>query len=211
MLLTQIQSILNPINTGALPGWEAHKTMAPPSRRPSPTYEAEKKTAKQSAVLALFYPKNNGEAHIVLTQRPVYAGAHSGQISFPGGQVEPQDVDYQATALREANEEVGIITDDVLVGGQLSELYIPPSNFLVFPFVGFLDYCPVFFPDSKEVVNIIELSVPDLLNDSYLSTESIVANNIFRFTTPCFNFNGTVVWGATAMMLAEIKWLLSRG
>jgi 8-oxo-dGTP pyrophosphatase MutT (NUDIX family) len=141
-------------------------------------------------------------------QRPEYDGTHSGQVSFPGGKVEEFDEDRIATALREAREEVRIIPEEVTILGQLSELYIPPSNFLVFPIVGYSNKRPDFIPDEREVVDIIELPLAEILKPENIGTTSIVANKIFRFDSPTFVFNERIVWGATAMMLAELKVLL---
>lgn len=190
-----------------LPAWEAHKIMAPPSRLPTPNYDEKKKQARVGCVLALLYPVD-GILHTVLTQRPEYDGAHSGQISFPGGKVEEYDTDYVGTALREAHEEVNIQAEDVTILGQLSDLYIPPSNFLVFPVVGYSTKRPDFIADAREVVDIIELPLVEILNGENITTTSIVANKIFRFDSPTFVFNERIVWGATAMMLAELKYLL---
>lgn len=190
-----------------LPAWEAHKIMAPPSRLPTPNYDEKKKQARVGCVLALLYPVD-GILHTVLTQRPEYDGAHSGQISFPGGKVEEYDTDYVGTALREAHEEVNIQAEDVTILGQLSDLYIPPSNFLVFPVVGYSAKRPDFIPDEREVVDIIELQLEEILKPENIGTTSIVANKIFRFDSPTFVFNERIVWGATAMMLAELKYLL---
>ncbi len=190
-----------------LPAWEAHKIMAPPSRLPTPNYDEKKKQARVGCVLALLYPVD-GILHTVLTQRPEYDGAHSGQISFPGGKVEEYDTDYVGTALREAHEEVNIQAEDVTILGQLSDLYIPPSNFLVFPVVGYSAKRPDFIADAREVVDIIELPLVEILNGENITTTSIVANKIFRFDSPTFVFNEHIVWGATAMMLAELKYLL---
>ncbi len=192
-----------------LPGWVAHQLMAPPARRGITTedYEERKKTARLGSVLILFFPVD-GVLHLVLTQRPEYDGTHSGQVSFPGGKMEEFDKDYVATALREANEEVNINPEDVDVLGQLTDLYIPPSNFLVFPVVGFMDKRPDFIPEEREVVEIIELPVSELLKEENLGESSILMNKIFRFNSPAFVFDGRIVWGATAMMLAELRELL---
>ena len=106
--------------------------------------------AKKSAVLVLFYLKE-GELFLALMQRPTYDGKHSGQISFPGGKHEKSDKNSVETALREANEEVGIISNDVEVVGQLSNVYIPVSQFIVTPVVGVINYLPNFKLDNHEV------------------------------------------------------------
>jgi 8-oxo-dGTP pyrophosphatase MutT (NUDIX family) len=122
--------------TQELPGEKAHLEAAPFR---SLRLEKEGVKARESAVLVLCYPKNK-ESYIVLIQRPEYDGAHSGQIALPGGKVEKTDTDIVHTALREANEEVGIVINDVEVVGQLTEIYIPVSNFKVTPVIGFVDY-----------------------------------------------------------------------
>lgn len=192
-----------------LPGWAAHQLMAPPARRDltAEMYEERKKTARLGSVLVLFYPVNN-VLHLALMQRPEYDGTHSGQVSFPGGKMEEFDKDYVATALREANEEVNINPDDVDVLGQLTDIYIPPSNFLVFPVVGFIDKRPNFIPEEREVVEVIELPVSELLKEENLGESSILMNKIFRFNSPAFTFDSRIVWGATAMMLAELRAIL---
>ena len=163
--------------------------------------------AKKSAVLILFYLKGN-DPHIVLIQRPVYEGAHSGQIAFPGGKVEEEDRDIVATALREANEEVGVVIKDVEVIGRLTDMYIPVSNFLVTPVVGFVDYLPHFIPDTREVAEIFNLKIEELTNVEELETTKVKLANKLAVKAPCFNFNGKIVWGATAVMLNELRWIL---
>lgn len=195
-----------------LPGWEAHQHMAPPARRniTAEMYEEKKKTARLGCVLVLFYPIDT-IPHIALMQRPEYDGTHSGQISFPGGKVEEYDENYIATALREAKEEVNIDPHSVNVIGQLSELYIPPSNFLVFPIVGYMEDRPDFIPEEREVVEVIELPISELLKDENLTESKITHNKVFTFESPAFSFAGRIVWGATAMMLMELREILREG
>ena len=163
--------------------------------------------AKKSAVLILFYLKEN-EPHITLIQRPVYDGAHSGQIAFPGGKVEDADKDIFYTALREASEEIGIIMNDIEVVGRLTDMYIPVSNFLVTPVVGFVNYMPGFIPDEREVAEIIDLKIADLTVVKKLKTTKVNFANNKIVNVPCFDFEGKIVWGATAVMLNELRWVL---
>ncbi len=171
------------------------------------TDEEELSSARESAVLILFYPKDN-ETHIVLMQRPKYNGTHSGQVALPGGKVEESDKDVVHTALREANEEVGIIMEDVVVIGQLTEIYIPVSNFKVAPVVGAVDYYPDFVIDEREVEELIELKLSDLTGVKVLMETKIKFSDNRILKTPCFNFNDKIVWGATAIMLNELRWIL---
>ena len=156
----------------------------------------------EAAVLVLLYKKNN-TWHIPLIQRTIDNHAHSGQISLPGGRYEETDRNLMHTALRETEEEIGVAQDDIEILGQLTPIYIPPSNFNVAPFVGvFKNGLPVFTPDKKEVDHIINISYNSLCNPQHIATDSFHVRDM-RFTTPCFKINGYTIWGATAMMLNE--------
>lgn len=160
--------------------------------------------AKPSSVLLLLYPVGE-EVYIVFIQRPDYGGVHSGQISLPGGKREPGDEDLASTALRESEEEVGIIRERVRILGQLSDLYIPPSRYLVSPFVGYCTAKPDFEKDPQEVEEIIEVKIRDLFSESaYQVTRHKVGLGI-RVKAPAFVVDGNVIWGATAMILSEFK------
>ena len=163
--------------------------------------------ARKSGVLILFYLKEN-EPHIVLIQRPIYEGAHSGQIALPGGKIEETDQDIVHTALREANEEVGIIMEDVEVVGKLTDMFIPVSNFLVTPVVGFIDYTPTFIPNKREVAEVIELKLAHLTIVEELTMNKVKLTNGLTMKVPTFEFNQKNVWGATAVILNELRWVL---
>jgi 8-oxo-dGTP pyrophosphatase MutT (NUDIX family) len=192
-----------------LPGEEAHAAMAP-YKRPSALEVKFKKEIihpKISAVALLLYPKEN-DIRFVLTQRPEYDGTHSGQISFPGGKLEEQDPTLKHTALRETKEEIGVDEDQLNVLGELTQVYIPPSNFLVTPFLTYSDFTPK-FSLNHEVMTIIEPSISDLMNDkNIISTK--VNTKYGNFKVPAFNFNNHIVWGATALMLSEFKEVVKR-
>ncbi|OFY92830.1 MAG: hypothetical protein A3K10_14520 [Bacteroidetes bacterium RIFCSPLOWO2_12_FULL_31_6] len=188
-----------------LPGKIAHIEVAP-YRRVDFT-EADIANAKKSGVLILFYLKNN-EIYLALTQRYEYEGKHSGQISFPGGKVEKTDKDIYHTALREANEEIGVIMEDVEVIGQLSNVFIPVSNFIVFPVIGFINYLPKFYIDNNEVEELIELKLSDLINTKELVENEVKLANKIKLKVPSFVFNEKIIWGATALMLNELRHLL---
>ncbi len=188
-----------------LPGKLAQIEAIPYRKIDYGTFNVER--AKKSAILILFFLKEN-QPYIVLIQRPKYNGAHSGQIAFPGGKVEESDKNIVHTALREANEEIGVVMDDVDVVGQLTDMYIPVSNFLVAPVVGFVDYMPNFIPEEREVAEIINLKVADLNSVNKLSTAKVNFANNKIVNVPCFDFDGKIVWGATAVMLNELRWIL---
>jgi 8-oxo-dGTP pyrophosphatase MutT (NUDIX family) len=125
-------------------------------------------------------------------------------VSFPGGGAEPEDTDLVQTALREAFEEIGVPADRVRVLGKLSELYIPPSNFLVTPVVGYLDFRPDFIADTEEVDHIIEVPLTELLSPNCLTEKEIVIFPDVRLNVPCYYARENIIWGATAMMLSEL-------
>jgi 8-oxo-dGTP pyrophosphatase MutT (NUDIX family) len=157
-------------------------------------------TPRESAVLLhLFYDQNRWNT--VLIERSQYNGVHSRQISLPGGKVEETDKSFEETALREACEEVNILSSELEVLGQLSQLYIPPSNFLVQPIVSFQTSRPNFVPDIREVENILEIPLNELL------TTKLTTQGINQANAPAevqgYYLNERVVWGATAMILTE--------
>jgi 8-oxo-dGTP pyrophosphatase MutT (NUDIX family) len=165
--------------------------------------------AKKSAVLALFYPAN-GEINLVFIKRAEYPGVHSGQISFPGGGWEKGDKDLVDTALREAEEEIGVARDSVTAIGKLTELFIPPSNFLVTPVVGYISERPEFIPDQDEVERILEIPIDDLTDDSNILEKEITIFPAESLRVPCFYVDGHVIWGATAMILSELIDIIRR-
>lgn len=190
-----------------LGGLDAQFKLAPKLRL---GYDAEKiklNSPKKAAVLALFYPNQQNEATFLLTQRASYKGTHSAQISFPGGKIEKNDLNLSDTALRETYEEVGVNHQDIKIVREITDVYIPPSNFLATPFIGYTNYRPS-FSINEEVHTTIEVLVSDLLDDRNL--DSIIMNTSYmdNISVPCFKLNDYIVWGATGMMLSEIKEML---
>lgn len=157
---------------------------------------------RTGAVLSLLYPHED-ELHLVFMKRTDDGKAHGGQISFPGGKHEPYDPTFQTTALREAEEELGIIPQEVQVLGGLTELYIQASNFLVQPVVGYAANRPIFRPSPVEVEEILEVSVAELLQTP-VSTASLTGRGEIRFYARAFQIKNHIIWGATAMMLNEL-------
>jgi 8-oxo-dGTP pyrophosphatase MutT (NUDIX family) len=163
--------------------------------------------ARQSSVLILLYPLADSIG-LVLMLRPEYGGVHSGQISLPGGKREETDETLVSTALRESKEEIGVDPRQVQIIGQLTELYIPPSNFLVTPIVGYQATRPEFTADPKEVSKIIEIRIDDLLDNGNIQVKNIKLNQGITVTAPVFMINDNTIWGATAMILSEFKQIL---
>lgn len=184
--------------------------MSPPIRQVVSYQDAIKMGARESAVLILLYEKNN-KIHLVLIERSVYDGKHSGQISFPGGKKDVSDKNLKETALRETFEEIGLNATDISIIAQLSHLYIPVSNFLVFPFVGFYNKIPKFIKDDFEVENIIEVSLETLLDKNNISEKTIkIPNKNIQFKTPIYKINNIDIWGATAMILSEFLEIIEK-
>lgn len=186
-----------------LPGVSAHKIMAP-SYRFAKDDTIPTKDAKESSVLILIYPIHR-RLYIPFIQRHEYKGAHSGQISLPGGKKEIFDKDNWATALRETREELGIDIDKVEYIGALSPVFIPISNFLVHPFVGYIAEKPNFKPNDFEVKEILQISIHKLFTeaDSQHFTTKTVLNQEIK--APCFKYEDKKIWGATAMILSELN------
>ena len=184
-----------------LPGLEAQLRMCPPQRGAPDQWDEAQRNARRAAVLALLYPFD-GTTGLVLTQRHEDLKAHSGQISFPGGRIEPGESPTEA-ALREGWEEVGINRREVDVLGHLTDLYIPPSDFTVTPVVAAIPTRPVFRPQEEEVDVIIEVPVPALL-DPAAHTSAVWTFGEHEVDIPYFAFGEFEIWGATAMMLAEL-------
>lgn len=191
------------LNFEKLPGIDAQVKMAPLNREKDIRSMGAGRNPIHSSVLLLCYPLRSGKTGILLIERQQYPGHHSGQISFPGGRVEASDQGLETTALRETFEETGVNTSEIKLIGKLTPLYIPPSNHLVFPFVGVALEHPLFQPDPVEVARILEIPLIDLIDPANLRYEIIKLSNGLEVQTPCYVIDGHVIWGATAMILCE--------
>jgi len=189
--------------TGELPGEKAQLKMAPEFRgnfifRESP---------RPAAVMILLFPYKK-ELHTLFIKRNEYPGPHSAQISFPGGLYEPDDGKLMNTAIRETVEETGI-RNKIDVLGSLTPLFIPVSNFIVTPFIGWVRDSPDFTPDPSEVQYLIHVPFSDLFDSGCICSEKIKRHDI-EFIAPYYALNGEKIWGATAMMLSEFLELVGR-
>ncbi|MDB2493108.1 CoA pyrophosphatase [Flavobacteriaceae bacterium] len=211
MRFKAFEKTIQEINKLSLPGLDIQLQMAPPFREQLlERYKEERKSAKLAAVLALFYPSSEGETRMVLIVRKSYKGVHSAQVGFPGGKPEPEDCSKEATALRETFEEIGVSSDKITVLRELSSLYIPPSNFLVAPFLGIAESPLTFTLQASEVETILEVPLTEFLNKkSEVFSEVLTAEGSI-YNVPAFKLSGRIVWGATAMMLIEIKTMINQ-
>lgn len=195
-----------------LSGEDSHAKMSPPYRLEFAEKNKEKiKTARKAGVMALFYPDSEQETHLVLILRNTYKGVHSAQVGFPGGKYEDEDNnDLMQTAIRETEEEVGVAKAEFEVIKTMSPIYVPPSNFIVHPFIGISNQQLIFIKQDSEVKAIIEVKLIDFLDDSNTVTTRVPTSFNVEVDVPAFKLNGHIVWGATAMMLGEIKDLLKQ-
>lgn len=190
--------------TPPLPGSVAHDLLAPEHRKSLLLQNNDLTKAQLSSVLVLFFPDSNNRPSIVFTKRVEYKGVHSGQISFPGGKAERHDQDYFDTAYRETEEEIGIERSNIQTLGVLSELYVPPSNFIIFPVVGAAFESPAFVRDPKEVAEIIQVPFEFFFNNGAVSVHQVTTSNSLSFNVPGYMINNNLIWGATAMILSEL-------
>ena len=192
-----------------LPAEASQFKMSPPFRRELiKEYKERMKDAKRAGVLAMFYPDNSKQTHLALILRKTYKGVHSAQIGFPGGKYEVEDKTLKHTAIRETWEEIGVPKHDIEIIKQMTEVYIPPSNFYVQPFIGISAETPIFIKQDEEVEDVIEVSLAHFLDETVVVTKSVATSYTVKVDVPAFELNGHVVWGATAMMLSEIKDIL---
>ena len=193
-----------------LPAKEAHYKMVPFERiLKMESMEINSLNPKKAAVMMLFYPKK-GMTHLVLIVRNSYEGVHSAQIAFPGGKFEPEDKTYEITALRETHEEIGIHPNSIEILRSFTHLYIQPSNFLVYPFLGICKEEVLFIPDINEVAEIIELPLSIFLGEDVVVSVNISTSYANNLMVPAFKIGEHIVWGATAMMLSELKEVLKK-
>jgi len=194
-----------------LPGKKALFKMAPMERvKELKDVDIKALNPREAAVTALFYPNKDNQTFLILILRKTYKGVHSAQIGFPGGKVEPEDKDLKDTAKRETEEEVGVPYNDIQLIKKMTTAYIPPSNFNVHPFIGYLEDTPKLIKQDDEVEDIVLVDIDDFLNEDSLIEETLTTSYATELTVPAFHLNGHVVWGATAMMLSEIKTLFKQ-
>ena len=201
LLRTEIQK--------GLPGTEIQWQMASSDRMLKDFPRTPGKDSREAAILILLYP-HNGSIFTVLIQRPDYKGVHGGQISFPGGKREPSDNNIIYTALRETYEETGVEITNISVINTLTPLFIPISDTIVTPVVGWTKEKPVFNQHPEEVVFLIEADIRKFLNPLLIKTKAFEIRGE-KLDVKYFDYDGHVIWGATAMILHEFLYIIKRG
>lgn len=189
-------------------GIEAQKEMAPLPDVSQRFDRDSAKKARQSAVMILLY-QHEEKIKFPLIVRPQYPGVHSGQIALPGGKFENNDKDLIHTALRETQEEIGVDMNGVEVIGQLSELFVPPSNFNILPVIGLHSSIPKFILEEKEVEELVIADVNDLNDKSRRKQKQMTFYSGMNVDVPYFDIEDKVVWGATAMILSEFATIIN--
>ena len=189
-----------------LPGFESQKLMVPKSRVPK-GMTFEKDSIKKSGVLILLHPDKD-DIYVSFIKRVTDGSKHSGQIAFPGGKAEEGDKNITETAVREAEEEIGVKSKDIKILGSLTPLFIPVSNYDVQPVVGSIHYKPEFIKSPDEVDEIHSVSIKEL-KEAYTICKTFEVRNE-TITAPFYMMNSIEIWGATAMMLSEFIELIKR-
>lgn len=208
-VISQIKIALEKGLSGALPGtWAQELMRAVPKGTPFPTFKFGK-PPRPGGVMIMLYEKDD-KILFPLTKRPPYSGIHGGQVSLPGGKAEPGE-DPVAAALREGWEEVGVRPDQLSILGKLSPFHVIPSNFIIQPVVAFSDRVLHFVPDHHEVERVLVADLEALMEPSAVIHREIVVRGQFRVMAPCFDVEGETVWGATAMILSELREVIRNG
>jgi 8-oxo-dGTP pyrophosphatase MutT (NUDIX family) len=189
-----------------LPGQSAHLMMMPKQRQ---IIEEVPENHVKACVLALLFPKNK-EWHITLIHRVSDNpnDPHAGQLSFPGGKLEDSDYSYQDCALRETEEELGINSSEIGIVGELSSLYVPVSNYLIYPFVGFMSSEPDFNPQKSEVTSVVTLPLEELLDPKNKKKKKIEIGDKVLDDVPYYDIHQVPLWGATAMIISELEHII---
>jgi 8-oxo-dGTP pyrophosphatase MutT (NUDIX family) len=193
-----------------LPGEKAHIPLSPLHRPVTSEVMQNLTEYKASAVAVLLFAIEN-TYHCVLIQRTEYNGKHSGQISFPGGKKDPEDTDLLATAKRECFEEIGVDVSDSDYLGKLSNVYIPVSGFLVEPHVFYYPEVPAFVQQEREVASVFTISLEELLAHDVIGEMKVETENaLVKLKVPCFKIRDKQIWGATALILNELREVVLR-
>lgn len=205
----EILKRLEKLATCPIPADNCQYHVLPFRRQPVPADFQKEKPYQAAAVSINLFPTGNGTIRSVLIKRPEYEGKHSGQISFPGGKHEATDPSLEHTARRECQEEIGIEMESGQLLATMGKVYIPVSGFSIQPYVFYHDHEPILRPDPREVEAIVSFDVRRLIEADVIKRGKVrFANGVMHKDVPYFDIEGRVVWGATAMMLAELQYFL---
>ncbi|WP_339609356.1 CoA pyrophosphatase [uncultured Planktosalinus sp.] len=209
MEFNEFKESLSKVKKLSLPGENIQLKMAPAERLNELKRVAlMSENVKRAGVMVLFYPTLKNETNLILILRKTYKGVHSAQVGFPGGRYEIEDKDLQHTAIRETEEEIGVPRKKINVLKQLTEMYIPPSNFIVQPYLGYSNDTPQFIAQPSEVEDLIEVKLTHFLDDKCICTQTLSTSYAKNIQVPAYELNGHIVWGATAMILSEVRHLI---
>ena len=207
MLDNLISQLLNGISD--LPGWKAQSRLS--SSRFKQSNFIPKKNSRQAGVLAIILNSEPDNPKLLFIKRTTKQNdKHSGQISFPGGQFETEDITLLNCALRETNEEVGLQVNDLQVLGPLSQLYVSVSDFIVQPYLAVYDRVPSFILEEEEVAKVIEYPIKALLKEDAVQYRDLDIRGHKLKDIPYFDLYGETLWGATAMITSEILYLINK-
>ncbi|RED47432.1 NUDIX hydrolase [Seonamhaeicola aphaedonensis] len=211
MIFDEFLKSISKIENIPLPAEASQFKMVPPYRLELVKRQKEAmKNAKSAGVLALFYPSEENLTKLALILRKTYNGVHSAQVGFPGGKLEDHDNSLLDAAIRETNEEIGVSKNHIEIVKKLTQVYIPPSNFNVQPFMAVTKETPKFIKEESEVETIIQVELTHFLDENVITSKKVKTSYNVEVEVPAFKLNNYVVWGATAMMLSEIKDILKQ-
>lgn len=209
MEFSNFLDVLPKIGKMSLPGFDGQLQMTPEFRKNFLNKAISDHPPPQwAAVLCLFYPDRHGQVCFVMIRRSDDKGVHARQMAFPGGRVSSDDLDLAATALRECEEEVGVARNSIEILRPITKVYIPPSHYWVQPFIGYTRATPEFSREVLEVDEIVQVPLSELMQDTIISTQRIETTYAGIVTTPSYRLQGQFVWGATAMMLSEVRLMI---
>ncbi len=186
-----------------LPGEEAQYNLAPLKRKEEVKFAFNKNQKPRiSSVMLILYPEND-LSYIPMIVRNEYRGVHSGQVALPGGKFEKSDTNIQQTAIRETFEEINVRVDHNQIIGKLSDLFVPVSNFIIHPFVAWLEDKPEFVAEPSEVQEVLRVPLYYLSNPENITSKKIETANGYQINAPGIPIEEKFLWGATAMLMSE--------